>query len=141
MPTIILKRKRDYMIIFRALKIYINNEFIDYFEPDEKIKKFEIEEGSKLKIKVDWCYSNTVEISHRENQNVNEGHSFIISSQIHNGLFILIFGCFITGNSLMILDKINPFAYLALISPIAIIVGWQIFGRNNYLRLTRLNHK
>ena len=129
------------MVFFRALKIYINNEFIDYFEPDEKLKKIEVEEGSKLKIKVDWCNSNTVEIAQRGNQNVNESHSFIISSQIHNGLFILIFGCFITGNCLMILDKINPFAYLALISPIAIIVGWQIFGRNNYLRLTRFNHK
>ena len=129
------------MIIFRALKIYINDEFIDYFEPNEKQKALEIEEGAILKVKVDWCHSNTIKISQKDNQNVNQNHSFIISSQIHNGLFILIFGCFITGNFLMILDKINPFAYLALISPIAIIVGWQIFGRNNYLRLTRFNHK
>ncbi|MDC6385951.1 hypothetical protein PP180_11280 [Muricauda sp. SK9] len=140
MSTIILKRSKDYMIIFRALKIYVNGEFIDYFEPNEKSKEIVVEAGSTLNIKVDWCSSNTIKISKRENQNIANKDSLIISSQIHNGLFILIFGCFIIGNLLMILDYINPFAYLALISPIAIIVGWQIFGRNNYLRISKLSN-
>jgi hypothetical protein len=139
MEIITLTRQKDYMIFFRALKIYVDSEFVDYFEPNEKVKKINIKVGSKIKVKVDWCSSNTITIPEKSIENQVENNIYRISSQIHNSLFIIIFGCFIIGNLLQIFYSFNPHMYLALISPISIIVGWQIFGRNNYLRLTKIN--
>jgi len=137
MATITLKRNKDYMITFRALKIYVNDTFIDYFEPDEKEKEILVEEGSEVKVKVDWCSSNIIKISKNKGLNTSEKQSYNISSQIHNGLFILIFGSFFLGGILKLFDVISPYMYIALTSPLSIIVGWQIFGRNKYLRLSK----
>jgi len=134
MVTITLRRKKDYMIVFRALKIYVNDTFVDYFEPDEKEKKILVEEGSEVKVKVDWCSSNIVKIS---DSNTTKNLSYRISCQIHNGLFVVGFGCFFLGNILNMLGAINLYMFIALILPFGFIVGWQIFGRNNYLRLSK----
>ncbi len=135
MTTITLVRQKDYLILFRTLKIYVNHEFVNYFQPNEKIKEIDIENDSDIKVKVDWCSSNIVNFSEGS---VRKKEQFIsVSSQIHNGLFIIIFGCFITGNILKIFDLVGPYLYITLVVPIAVIVGQQIFGRNKYLRLTK----
>lgn len=133
MPEITIKRNKDFMITFRALKVYINDKFIDYIEPNEHSKKFEVNtDEAKVRVKVDWCSSNTYhcKLGRNKTEIIN------VSSQIHNGLFILIFSSFIAGSIFKLLNLIDPYTYLALFLPLTIIVGWQTFGRNNYLRLS-----
>lgn len=139
MDKLIIKRTNNYMIRFRALKVFVDDKFVGFIEPNEKCKEIAIETSNhQLRLKVDWCYSNILYLK-RDDKGILIPKTIQITSQIHNGLFVLIFGCFITGNILMILDNINPFVYLSLISPLSIIVGWQTFGRKNYLRLANVS--
>ncbi len=134
---IILKRENNFIIKTRALKIYVDDVFIDYIEPNEYDKKIQIADTTKsLYIKLDWCYSN----SYTFNENDDKSSlNFRITSQIQNGLFILIYFCFFTGWILYLINVIELNITMALTSPLAIIVFWQSFGRKNFLRLTKVN--
>lgn len=132
---IILKREANFIIKTRALKVYVDDVFIDYIEPNEFHKKIQIADSSRsLFIKLDWCYSNSYIFSDKDNKS---SLNFRITSQVQNGLFILIYLCFFTGWILYLTNIIELNITMALTSPIAIIVFWQTIGRKNYLRLTK----
>jgi hypothetical protein len=132
---VVFKRQNNFMIKARALKIYVDDVFVDYINPEELIKKINISDNSSnVYIKLDWCFSN----KHRLNLNGNEDlNSFTITSQIQNSFFLFIYSCFFLGWILRIFNVINIYTAMALVSTISIIVFWQTFGRNNYLRLSR----
>ncbi|NCP20981.1 MAG: hypothetical protein GW847_03160 [Zetaproteobacteria bacterium] len=134
MNEITIIRENNFMINKRALKIYIDNEFIDYIEPKQKMKKVNIKNGSEFKVKLDWGSSNTIKIDKQNNQNLK----FNVTSQIQNGLFILIFLSFFGSFILKFSGLINDHVAIGLVLPLSIIVFWQTIGRKNYLRLTQV---
>lgn len=134
MKKISLIRENNYMINFRALKIYVDDVFYDYIEPKELEKQIEIKIGKELeiKVKVGWCSSNIIKILPEDNLK-----AIRITSQIQNGLFLLIFCSFFLGGILRIADIINIHLAFGLQIPLIIIVYWQTLGKNTFLRLTK----
>ncbi len=128
-------KKKNYIIKHRALKIFINDKFVDYLDSDENSKIILTDDNSsELFVKVDWCYSNTVKLGSRNLKNTIQ---LAVNSQIQNGLFIFIYLCTFGGLVLYLLDIINKNLSIAFASPLLIIVYWQTFGRKKYLRLTK----
>ncbi|WP_299157482.1 hypothetical protein [uncultured Tenacibaculum sp.] len=131
---IVINREKNLLIMPRPLKVYIDGVFIDYIEPFETIKKVNTKNtSSELYIKINNCYSNKVVLDKEINK-----VRFNVTSQVQNGLFILIASCFILGWVLLIFDIINIYLSMAMVSTLAIIVFWQTIGSKNYLRLTRV---
>jgi hypothetical protein len=134
MKKISLIRENNYMINFRALKIYVDDVFYDFIAPKELEKQIEIESEKELeiKIKVGWCSSNIIKILPKDNSK-----TITITSQIQNGLFLLIFCSFFLGGILRITDTISTHLAFGLQIPLIIIVYWQTLGKNSFLRLTK----
>lgn len=132
MKDITLVREKNFLTMFSPYKIYIDDEFIDYLEPSEKNKTINVPDSSKkLKVKVNKFSSNIIVINEIESK-------ISITSQIHNGLFILIFGCFFCSLTLKLLGILkNNYLGIALLTPMLILVYWQIFDKNNYLRISK----
>lgn len=118
--------------MFKPYKIFIDDDFIDYLEPSEKNKTINVPDSSKkLKISVNKFSSNIVRLD-------NKKISISVTSQIHNGLFILIFGCFFGSLILKLLGVLNNYYLgIALLTPMLILVYWQTLGKNNYLRISK----
>ncbi|NCQ52454.1 hypothetical protein GW796_11375 [archaeon] len=133
MKEIHLYREKNYFIDFKPLKIFIDGIFFDFWEPSDKKKVIKIEDDSKkLVVGVEWCRSNEVDLKMKI-------LNFRITSQIQNGLFILIFTTFLLGNLLFFFKLINPHLYFGLTSvPMMIIVYWQTIGRNKFIRISKV---
>ncbi|WP_340075577.1 hypothetical protein [Leptobacterium sp. I13] len=139
MAKLIIERENNFMIRFRALKVYVDGVFVDHIEPNDKSKVIEIADDDKeVRLKVDWCYSNKLHLNKSKSE-PPQCNKVRVTSQIQNGLFILIFSSLFIGGILWILKLIGPYWYLISFLPMLLIVGWQIFGRNNYLRLTKIS--
>jgi hypothetical protein len=135
MASITFIRENNYLIKVRPLKVFIDNEFIDYLEPNEKVKTIEVnDQSTNLSIKVNNNSSNNITL----NKSILNGSTKIkVTSQIQNGLLLFIYACFFGGLVLNMLGYISSYLGLALITPMLIIVYWQTFGRKNYLRLSK----
>ncbi len=137
MKELTIIRDNNYLIQFRPLKIFVDGKFLDYIEPKEKSKVILIDDSSNnIKIGVNNCSSNIVTFD----SNLEQKNSFKleVTSQVQNGLFIFIFICFFGGLILKLLNILtNVYLLLATLLPFGIIVYWQTFGKNNYLRLTK----
>jgi len=132
MHTIIVQREKNLLIRFRALKVFIDDEFIDYIEPNEMKKIIRMEDKpKKINLKIDWCSSNEVMIDDFDSTRLT------VTSQIQNGLFIYIFISFFGGGILELMGIINPYLGFATALPMTIIVFWQTIGRNNLMRLSK----
>jgi len=132
MKHITIIRENNFLTMFSPYKIFIDDDFIDYLEPSEKNKTINVPDSSKmLKISVNKFSSNIVRLD-------NKKISISVTSQIHNGLFILIFGCFCGSLILKLLGVLNNYYLgIALLSPMLILVYWQTLGKNNYLRISK----
>ncbi len=78
MKKIAINRSSEYVNALRDYKIYADNQKIGAIGNGE-IKTFEIPENAKqISAKIDWCGSNSVEISSAENQNFEiKGQEFL----------------------------------------------------------------
>lgn len=132
MKHITIITENNFLTMFRPYKIFIDDDFIDYLEPSEKNKTINVPDSSKkLKISVNKFSSNIVALD-------NKKISISVTSQIHNGLFILIFGCFFGSLILKLLGVLNNYYLgIALLTPMLILVYWQTLGKNNYLRISK----
>lgn len=133
--NITINRFNNLVINRRALKIFINDKFVDYIEPNEKNKKIKINFNDTVYLKMGWCKSNKIKIEETENNHLELN----VTSQIQNGLFIFIYSCFFSSFILKFANLINGYIGLALISPLSIIAYWQTFGKNSFLRLSKKN--
>ncbi len=138
MATITIIRENNYLIKVRPLKVFVNDKFIDYIEPNEKIKNLQVDSNSsKLFIKVNNNSSNIINL---DKSTLDGSTKIRVTSQIQNGLLIFIYACFFGGLVLKMFDLISNYLGLALIIPMLIIVYWQTFGRKNYLRLSKCSN-
>lgn len=136
MASVLIKRKNNFQLRFRAIKIFVDDVFVDYLEIGELEKEIEVNpRQKKLRLKIDWCYSNSYALKFDEKDNL-KNKVISVTSQIHNGLFILIYGVFFSGSFLWLFGLIGPYMYLGSLSPMLIIVYWQTFGKQNFLRLS-----
>lgn len=136
MPSVLIKRKNNFLLRFRAIKIFVDDVFIDYLEIGEFEKEIEVNPGQKyICLKIDWCSSNKYALKFDEKDNL-KNKVISVTSQIHNGLFILIYGVFFSGSFLWLLGLIGPYMYLGSLSPILIILYWQFMEKQNFLRLS-----
>ena len=117
----------------------MNDEFIDYIEPNEHKKKFNIPGNSaRIKIMVNSYSSNVFELKDAlQVGNLN----FQITSQIQNPLFVIIFSSFFIGGFLALFGIIDHYIAFLLALPLTIIIYWRLFKKHNYLRLTRINEE
>lgn len=137
MATLTILRENNYLIKVRPLKVFVDDEFIDYIEPNEKTKNLQVDSNSsKLLIKVNNNSSNIVNL---DKSILNGSTKIRVTSQIQNGLLIFIYACFFGGLILKMLDIISAYLGLALLIPMLIIVYWQTIGKNNYLRLSKMD--
>ena len=139
MNTITIIRENNYLIKVRPLKVFVDEKFIDYIEPIEKMKIIQVDENAlKLLIKVNNNSSNTIDLD----KSVLNGTTKIrVTSQIQNGLFIFIYACFFGALTLKLLGILtNNYIGIACVLPMLIIAYWQTFGRKNYLRLSKCNN-
>ncbi len=62
MAKIIINRSSEYSNKFRSIDIYLNNTKVEDLRDGES-KEFKVEEGEyTLRAKIDWCYSNSVNL-------------------------------------------------------------------------------
>ncbi len=136
MRTLTVSRENNFFTRFRAFKVFVDEEFIDYIEPDQKVKEVSIPlDATKLNIKLDWCSSNTINL---KDIDIHKNISLRVTSQIQNGLFIFITVTFFGGGILNLLGYINLYMGFATTLPMAIIVFWQTYGRKRLLRISKL---
>jgi len=139
MAEITILRENNYLIKVRPLKVFIDNIFVDYIEPKEKEKKIKVNnEASIIEIKVNNNTSNKIKLD----ESILKGETKInVTSQIQNGLLIIIYACFFGGLVLKMFNLISNYLGLVLITPMLIVVYWQTFGRKNYLRISKVTKK
>lgn len=140
MKEIIFKRNQNLLIKFKPLKVFVDDKFIDYIEPEEWEKTIYINESSKeLKVGVHKRLSNTVDLTKSIPDVKKIG--IRVTSQIPNALFIIIYGCFFVACASVIFPSLLNNLYLsaALFSPLFILIYWETIGRKNYLRLSRFS--
>ena len=140
MRKIIFKRNQNLLIKFKPLKVFVDNTLIDYIEPYELEKTIYISDSSLvLKVGVHNRFSNKVEFTKNTSESNTAG--FNVTSQIPNTLFIIIYGCFFIACASVIFPSLlnNLYVSGALFSPLLILIYWETFGRENYLRLSRFS--
>lgn len=139
MNSITIIRENNYLIKVRPLKVFVNDKFIDYIEPNEKIKTLQVDSNSsKLLIKVNNNSSNIINL---DKSTLDGSTKIRVTSQIQNGLLIFIYACFFWAFALKFLGLLtNNYIGIACVLPMFIIAYWQTFGRKNYLRLSKSNN-
>jgi len=139
MAEITIIRENNYLIRVRPLKVFIDNNFVDYIEPSDKEKKIIVNnDSSVIEIKVNNNSSNKLKLD----ESTLKGETKIkVTSQVQNGLLIFIYACFFGGLVLKMFDVISNYLGLALVTPMFIIVYWQTLGRKNYLRISKIINK
>lgn len=60
MNTIILNRGNNYTDKIRDYKIFINDKYFDSIKNDSNLEIDNVENNSKIQIRIDWCKSNTI---------------------------------------------------------------------------------
>ena len=139
MAEITIIRENNYLIRVRPLKVFIDNNFVDYIEPSDKEKKIIVNnDSSVIEIKVNNNSSNKLKLD----ESTLKGETKIkVTSQVQNGLLIFIYACFFGGLVLKMFDVISNYLGLALVTPMFIIVYLQTLGRKNYLRISKIINK
>lgn len=132
MKKITLFRKRQLNDKGRKYRIFIDDEFIDEIRYDDDHKVINIPSGGgKLKIKIDWCSSNKIDLS------LENGNNFQVSSSLKDNVFLFIIIGIILSVILYFISNMLIFATIPLVLilyPVYLIT----FGMNNYLKITRI---
>lgn len=131
MKKIILYRKKELNNKGRKYKVFFNNVLIEEIRYDEDFKEINIPslEG-KLKVKIDWCSSNEIDLSSEE------CNRFLVRSTINDNAFLVIIFGIILFVGLYFFSKTLIFVIIPLILisyPLFLIT----FGKNNYLKLSK----
>jgi hypothetical protein len=132
MAKLIIKRTSDWTNIMRDLGIYLDGKKIGVIGNGE-LKEFDIEQGEHtLKSKIDWCGSETLNITVTDNENKK-----IELSGFKLGKFILPIILIISVIYFVFRERLNldPMLFLLLILPIGLYLIYHLtLGRNKYLR-------
>lgn len=138
MKTLIINRIKDYAINRHSLRVYVDGEFLDYIEPNEKSKKIKANlKASELKIMFDKKRgSNSMKIGD-ENE-----LSFNVTSQYINFLYVFCTICFFIAMLWILLypfvDFLPPTLYAGpLVLAYFYLPIIYLFRRKDFLRLSR----
>ena len=127
MPTLIIKRKKEYFNFLRNYQIFVDEKKIGEISYGET-KEFEINSGiHKLEAKIDWCSSAVMDTNITE---VEKKEVIVKSFMYANWLVFAFIGA-------MILSFVFNFKYaLFLLIPLFVFTFYYItFGRKKYLVL------
>lgn len=136
MPKLVIKRPSEWNNIFRNYGIYLDGQKLGVVENDD-IQIFNIEAGHhQLKAKIDWCGSQTIDFDIK-NDDVKQ---FKISSFRFSNwllpLFFIIMTLYFAFNDTLGLTTQH---FVLSIMPLLLYMFYHItFGRNHYLRLTKV---
>lgn len=134
MAKITIERSNEYANYFRAIKIYIDDEYVGSISRGENVE-YDVEEGAHtVRAKIDWCGSKeyTIDAKSAEEQ--------ILKLRGYKGfkyLSILVIAMMV----LLLSGDLLSFDWLRYTAEVLCVIGigWFIylftFGRNNYLLL------
>lgn len=136
MSKLAIKRPTEWNNLFRNYSIYLDGEKLGVVENDD-IQIFNIQAGHhQLKAKIDWCGSQTIDFDIDE----NDIQEFKVSSfRFSNWLlpvFFIIMTLYFLFNDILGLTTQH---FVLSITPLMLYMFYHItFGRNHYLRLTKV---
>ena len=137
MAKLIIKRVSEWNNRFRSIGVYLNGEKLGVIKNGE-IAEYELEPGRhELRTKIDWCGSRTLILELKDGQSIG-----VELSSFRFGRWIMPIGLVVSIIYFAFGDQIgiHPGFYLAAMAlPLAFMVYLLTFGRNQYLRLTRIN--
>lgn len=136
MAKLIIKRTSEWNNRMRDIGIYLDGEKIGVIGNGET-KEFEIVPGEhKLKTKIDWCSSETLNIELYENESQKIKLSgFKLGKWLMPVALIISIVYFAFDEQL----DFNPLIFLFLILPIGLYIVYHLtIGRSKYLTLKRL---
>lgn len=132
MAKITIERSNEYANYFRAIKIYIDGEYVGNINKGESIE-YDVEEGQHtVKAKIDWCGSKEYTVDAKSD---DEQVLYLRGYKGFKYLSILV----VAMMAFLLLDDFFSIEWLRYIAGALCIIGfaWFIYlftiGRNNYL--------
>ncbi|MDO4783046.1 MAG: hypothetical protein Q4A09_07520 [Capnocytophaga felis] len=134
MKKIILHSENNYVLRPLTGKIFIDDVFFDYIQLKVDKELVLPKQSKKLYIKADWLTSNVVELN-------EDNLTLKIYSKVQNSFFVYSCVCVFLSVIWSFLQNyiyFNTYISMALLMPMLIIVGKQVFQRKEFIIIERI---